>query len=406
MVDLRMKNLRYCFLIFTSSFLFVIFSGIEMLAQPFTKKYILSFHTCDASCMSFQDHLVHLAESDDGINWSLVPNFIPYSGSVPDVIVRGNKLYIYTPSGVKRYDKNTNVWDTNPVNVSIVDLAGNPVTFVDPSAIIDSSGNIVLFFLNSTGSIGDPAGCNPYPCTKYFDSAIEVNGSDGTQFVMQGGHRASITLNNSPQTASDPDIYFDGQDYILYISQGPSTLAYWGSTMHGSYQTFIIFPNNVLTNSGGIPCGYYNSVSSKYWTYIHANVSGSTVIQYQSHNDFSSALANFTTVISGPVIGEPSSTKTESPGFCTNDFLNRVNEYDVSNSIFVFPNPSLDGKFNVQSASLKIESAEVLDVLGRQIQIFNSERGILNITKERKGIYFLKITDGKNRIAVKKLVIE
>ena len=113
----------------------------------------MSFHTCDALCTGFQDHMTNLAESDDGTNWSLVPNFISYNGSVPDIIIRGNKLYIYTPGQVKRYDKTTNWWDTNPVNVSIVDGNNNPVSYVDPSAIIDSAGNIVLFFLNSTGVI-------------------------------------------------------------------------------------------------------------------------------------------------------------------------------------------------------------------------------------------------------------
>ena len=351
--------------------------------------------------------MVNLAESNDGVSWTLVPNFISYSGSVPDVIIRGNKLYVYTPGKVKRFDKSTNWWDTNPVNVSIVDLAGNQVSYVDPSAIIDSSGNIVLFFLNSTGVTGDPAGCNGnYPCTKYFESAVEVSGSDGTQFVIQGGHRATITLNNSPQSASDPDIYFDGQDYILYISQGPSTLAYWGSTMHGSYQSFIISPNNMLTSAGGIPCGYYDNISSMYWTYVHANVSGNTVIQYKAHTDFSTALANFTTVMSGPIMGQPASTKTESPGFCVNDFLSGINETGLQNNISVFPNPSSNGKFNIQSLSFDIDRVEVYDIVGRQIRFINPISKNLNLTIEEKGIYFLKISDVEKSMFVKKLVIE
>lgn len=363
----------------------------------------MSFHTCDASCSGFQDHMTNLAESDDGVNWSLVPNFIPYNGSVPDVIIRANKLYIYTPGGVKRYDKNLNWWDTNPVPVSIVDGNGNPVMYVDPSAIIDSSGNIVLFFLNSTGLTGDPAGCNGnYPCIKYFDSAIETSGSDGTQFVMQSGHRASITLNNSPQTASDPDIYFDGQDYILYISQGSSTLAYWCQSMHGSYQSFIIFPSNVLTNVGGIPCGYFDSSTNQYWTYVHANISGNTVIQQKTHINFNSQLTNFITVMSGPIIGQPSSTKTESPGFCVNDFLSGVNETDQQKVISIFPNPFSE------TAIISVSNAEFLssdlkmklyDVYGRLIanvklttQNTQFAKGLFSA-----GMYFYKV-EKKNKI--------
>ena len=372
----------------------------------------MSFHTCDASCTGFQDHMVNLAESDDGLNWSLVPNFLPYSGSVPDVIVRSSKLYVYTPGQVKRYDKATGWWDTNPVPVSIVDIAGNPISYVDPSAIIDSSGNIVLFFLNSTGITGDPAGCNGnYPCTKYFESAVEVNGSDGTQFVMQGGHRASITLNNSPQSASDPDIYFDGSDYILYISQGQSVLACWSSTMHGSYQSFLIYPSNFLTNAGGIPCGNYDNASAMYWTYIHANVSGNTVIQRQTHTDFSSALANFTTVISGPLIGQPASTKTESPGFCTNDLLNGVAENRIDKSVRIFPNPLKtissvtirNSKFNGLSCVLRIYNA-----FGSEVKsiVLESGSGELERGNLSGGMYFYKVESAKELIGVGKLIID
>jgi hypothetical protein len=182
--------------------LIIPFNGIS---QPFTKRYIMSFLTCDAACNGFNDHMVTLAESDDGTNWSPVPNFTPYNGSVPDVIIRGSKLYVYTPGKVKRYDKAASSWDAG--SVFVTDSSGGMVQYVDPSAYIDSAGRIVLFFLNSTGTpMGqDPAGCQTYPCVKYFDSATEINGSDGTQFVKNSGHRISITLLSG--TASDPDIF-------------------------------------------------------------------------------------------------------------------------------------------------------------------------------------------------------
>lgn len=386
-------------------------------AQPFTKNYIMAFHTCDTTCTGFQDHMVNLAESNDGTNWTVVPNFIPYQSSVPDPVIRGNKLYVYTPNKVKRFDNSANSWDANPVPVSVVDVNNNPVNYVDPSAIIDSSGNIVLFFLRVDTISGNPAGCITYPCTKYFNSAVEVSGSDGTQFVMQSGDRKSILLNSSPQTASDPDIYFDGTKYILYISKGLTTVAFQSSTMHGSYISFPNLSGDILTTQGGIPCGYFDASSNQYWTYIHANVSGNTVIRQAIHNDFNSQLTNFNTVISGPIIGEPSSTKTESPGFCVNDFLVSVSGHTIGNDkLFIFPNPT-SGKFQIAvgSSSGSEYKIEIYNVLGEKIAPSNSSKGgglnflpefiptwsgggqgwALDISSQPSGIYFLQIkSDG------------
>lgn len=316
-------------------------------AQPFTKKYIMAFHTCDNGCYGYQDHMVHLAESDDGTSWTEVPNFTPYTGSVPDVIVRGDKLYVYNPGKVLRYDNLSSTWDVSTTPVTIEDSLNNTINYVDPSAYIDSSGNIVLFFLNSTGLVGqDPAGCQTYPCIKYFDSAVEVAGSDGTEFVIQNGHRTELTLANSPLTASDPDIYFDGTKYIMYVSQGSNTLAYESSSLHGTYTAFPNLSNATLTSEGGIPCGHYDAATGKYWTYVHANVSGETVIKQAIHNDFNSQLnsGNFSTVISGPILGYPSDTKTESPGFCENTFLtSTIKEIkDDALNLYIYPIPSSD----------------------------------------------------------------
>lgn len=295
--------------------------ALKLSAQPFTKKYLMAFHTCDVGCFSFQDHVVQVAESDNGADWTLVPNFPSYNGSVPDIIARNEQLYIFTPGRVRRYNRFTGLWDTSPVNISVLNSAGNPVSFVDPSAFIDDLGRIVLFFLNSSNiPIGqDPAGCSTYPCTKYFDSAIEIAGSNGTQFVLQSGHRAEIVLSSG--TASDPDIFFDNTHYILYISRGGSTSAYQSPTLHGNYTSFATLPpNSLLTTQGGIPCGTFDAETNQYWTFVHSNVGGNTVIRRAVHTDFNNQLNTFSTVMSGPIMGQPTTTKTESPGICRNTF--------------------------------------------------------------------------------------
>ncbi len=392
-----LKTLYFSLLIFLS------LNGVAN-SQPFTKKYIMSFHTCDANCSGFQDHMVNLAESDDGINWSLVPNFVPYKGSVPDVIIRGDKLYIYTPGNVKRYDRRTNMWDSNPTMVGVLDSNKRMVNFVDPSAIVNDDGKIVLFFLNSTGSIGDPAGCQTYPCTKYFDSAIEEDGSDGTHFDLQNGSRVIINLQSSPQTASDPDIFYNGSNYVLYISRGGSTVALESESLIGEYSSFPNLQDDILTNSGGIPCGYYDNENENYWTFIHSNNSGNIVIKRAVHKNISERIQNFTTVIDGEMVGS-SSTTTESPGICLNKFIlsdtkDEIGtlplEYSLSQN---YPNP-----FNPSttiSYGLPYESqvkVEIFNTLGERVEIISNRiesaglySTIWNASNLASGIYIIRI---------------
>lgn len=318
---------------------FLIFISYSLVAQPFSKQYIMAFHTCELGiCMGPATHQVRLAESNDLSNWTLVPNFLPYQGSVPDVIVRNNQLYIYTPNKVKRYNNTTNLWDNNPPTVSITDSLGNAIQYVDPSPMLDTSGRIVLFFLNSTGLMGqDPAACTSYPCYKYFDSAVEVLGSNGTQFVLQSGHRAVISLDNmgSPPTASDPDIYYDNEQYILYISQGQNTLAYHSPTLHGSYVPFTTLPNNgTLTTQGGIACGIFETGNQSYHTFVHSNINGTTVIRHATHNQFSTQVL-FNTVVSGNLLGLGNNIQTESPGICRNTWLPCYFQPNISGNLTV-----------------------------------------------------------------------
>jgi hypothetical protein len=302
---------KICFFILIS---FCLLQQIQ--AQPFTKKYIMSFHSClSGACAGPSQHMTYLAESNDGASWTLVPNFTPYQGSVPDVVIRGSKLYIFNPGSVRRYNYSTNTWDASASSVSITS-GGSNVNFVDPSPIIDENGRIVLFFLNSTGVSGDPANCSSYPCDKYFESAVEVDGSDGTQFVAQTGKRYTATLSSG--TASDPDIFYDGTNYYLYISKGNSVAVYKSSTLHGSYTAISTLSNSLLTNQGGIPSGMYDG--TQYQTFVHANV-GSTVIRRQAHSNFNSQLNSFTTIISGSSMGLGANATAESPGICNNTFL-------------------------------------------------------------------------------------
>ena len=187
----------------------------------------MSLSGCDTAvldCHLPQNHEVYLAESENGLTWSLVSEWEPYPGSVPDVIRRGDKLYVYDRQYLTRYDMVSNTQDTHTpgfmgednskrVTVEGLDDSG----YVDPSLIIDDEGRIVLFFMHGLRG-SDPAQCLPEEssCVKHFGSATEVEGSDGQLFKLDDGYRTSITVGDGRHLgASDPDIFFDGKRYVL-----------------------------------------------------------------------------------------------------------------------------------------------------------------------------------------------
>lgn len=288
-----------------------------------TGKYLLSFHACEtAECMQGpMNHMVYLAQSDDGANWNLVPGWQPYRGSVPDVIRRGNVIYIFTPGQVARYDLDTQAFE-GPVPVNVNGLEAG---YVDPSLIVDDQGRLVMFFLY--GRMGsDPASCpaDTPTCDQRFGSATEVEGSDGAQFTLDGGDRASVVIaeDSSSRSASDPDIFFDGSQYILYLSHGPSVSVWTSADLRGSYAQLASLPGGMLSQgSGGIASGYFDSASGTYWTFAHAPSPNSAAkILFASHADFSRQIgaSDWAVALSGESLGLGASVNVESPGFAIN----------------------------------------------------------------------------------------
>ncbi|MDO8340331.1 MAG: hypothetical protein Q7T16_06770 [Candidatus Burarchaeum sp.] len=295
----------------------------------------MAFHACNpaaANCNDPKNHMVYVAQSDDGAGWSPVPGYQAYSGSVPDLVRRGNVLYVYSPGIVRRYRIDTDQWE-DPVPVRLMGSDGGPEEFVDPSAWVDEEGRIVLFYMVGMRG-GDPAQCaqGQTTCTKIFRSATEVEGGDGADFVVDEGNRVEIQISSQPMgsenfwlsTASDPDIFKGPDGYVLYISRGNSVQVFASDELRGSYQMASSLPNGLLSsNSGGIASGYYDAGSGKYWTYVHSNEGGSTtVIRRAVHSSFSSPLTQgqFSTIISGSSFpGLGSAYRVESPGFAVNE---------------------------------------------------------------------------------------
>lgn len=289
-----------------------------------TGKYLMAFHACDTSvsnCMDFRNHKTYVAESDNGATWSIVPGYASYAASVPDLVRRGNTLYVYSPGQLRRYHIDTDIWE-NPVSVQMTNHS-TVESFVDPSPIVDDNGKIVLFYLASQPG-GDPARCaaGQQSCTKIFRSATEVAGSDGGSFTVDSGDRATITITSS-EAASDPDIFTGPSGYVLYISIMNSIQVYSAGTLRSTYTKSTALSDGYLTrNIGGIASGYYDSVAGQYWTFVHIKdlLSGYPVIRRAMHVNLNSQLVEtqFSNVISGTAIGLGDSYNIESPGFAVN----------------------------------------------------------------------------------------
>lgn len=296
-------------------------------SQVLNGKYIMAFHACNTAttnCSDPRNHKVYIAQSDDGSNWSSLPGYSSYSGSVPDLIRRGNTLYVYTPGQVRRYQIDTSTWkDAAPVSVSIKHGDGTSDLFVDPSPILDDNGRIVLFYLvGQTG--GDPASCQSgqTSCTKIFRSATEVSGSDGVSFLVDDGNRAEITI-GSPGNASDPDVFKVPDGYIMYIARDGGVQALRANDFRGGYQDVSSLPDGMLVaaGEGSVPSGYYDDTTGQYWTYVHTPQGNTAVIKRAVTASINTQIqdSSFTTVISGSAFpGLGSTYKVESPGFALN----------------------------------------------------------------------------------------
>lgn len=286
-------------------------------------KYVMAFLACNtatSACSNPQNHVTHLAESNDSINWSPVPGFKPYPGSVPDAIRRGSTIYVYNPGTLVRFHLDTGVQD-QPRLVSLSFTNGTSAIFVDPSLVLDSSGILHLFYL--PGIAGqDPAQCptGQTTCTKHIMSATEVAGSDGGSFIVDPGTRVDFSV--SQCCFSDPAVFQGPAGYYLYVSEGQAVLAFDSSSLAGSYSGIQGLSNAVLVpqGTGGVPAGYYDDSSRTFWTFITQGQSVQVIARASTSSIGSEASgSSFSTILSGCSFrGLGCSYTVGSPGFHLN----------------------------------------------------------------------------------------
>lgn len=62
--------------------------------------------------------------------------------------------------------------------------------------------------------------------------------------------------------ASDPDIFSDGRQYVLYISQGAGISVWTSAQLRGTYQKIA----DLASDTGEVAAGYFDSATQRYWT--------------------------------------------------------------------------------------------------------------------------------------------
>ena len=86
-----------------------------------------------------------------------------------------------------------------------------------------------------------------------------------------------------------------------------------------------------------------------------------------------------------------------------------TNAYEIADSNFtITPNPSSSGIFQVAATNESLSCIEVYNLLGQKIVTTNSntQNAVIDLRKEAKGIYYVKITDVYKRYVIKKIIIQ
>ena len=253
----------------------------------------MTFHQCDTKkvdCLDPMKHETRVASSQDGIRWRILSSVPSFQGSVPDLLIRDEELYVFSLPKLHRMSPKEKKEEI--AHFHVLDEQDELVLQVDPSPIMDKDGKIVLFFLVGIAGV-DPARCpkDQRTCTKQFRSATEIEGSKGKRFRLDPGIRADLTISQG-HFASDPDVFVGPDGYYLYISRGAQVQVLYAKELRGSYMPLSSLPNGMLSrNNGGVPAGYFDKDKQLFFTFITRHKGGNrTEIHGAQHKDFSRAL--------------------------------------------------------------------------------------------------------------------
>lgn len=271
---------------------------------PPSAPYIMAFHTCNGDCDNPTNHLIHLAQSPDGASWTELGGWQPYAGSVPDAFRRGNTVYVIG-HGVSKVDVSTGAVSAHALNIKKAD--GSKAMARDTSFAGQlADGRLVVVYVPS---MQDVAGASEIPVM----TAVEDVGSDGTAFTTTGQAISIPKASLGIGEPTDPDVFFNGSAWVLYVSVGANVISYTGPAPGGPFA--LGTASQVSSNSGGVASGI--AADGAVWTYVNQGDRNQVSIRRAVTATGTSLIANgaFSTVLSGSQMG---TATAESPGIAAN----------------------------------------------------------------------------------------
>ncbi|NQW71480.1 MAG: hypothetical protein HQ453_02000 [Actinobacteria bacterium] len=277
---------------------------------PTADPYLMAFHTCalgiGTQCGNPMNHLIRLGSSPDGRSWTQLPGWQPHTGSVPDVFRRGDTAYVIG-AGLSRVNLKTG--QVTASSFSVKNAQGADAMPRDASFAGQlPDGRLVLVYVPSMQSI------DPSSPTRSILLATEDKGSDGASFTYVG-EAISISTASLPSAgdATDPDIYWNGNRWVLLVSLGGNTIAYTSANLLGPYEANTL--TVVSRDNGGVPSAVLSTDNSTVFTYINTGGRDNASIRLGTSVAPPSLISSWTVVIPASQFGTASA---ESPGVSLN----------------------------------------------------------------------------------------
>ena len=274
---------------------------------PPTAALLMAFHTCISDCSTPKNHMIRLAQSADGASWSEVTGWQPYSGSVPDVFRRGSTVYV-VGTGMSKIDLATGRVTAHRISTKRADGSNAMPRDVSFAGQLDD-GRLVIVYVPPMSEVSPGA-------TQYrIHLAVEKAGSDGTAFEWAADaltvDRAALQVQGEP---TDPDIFWNGAAWVLYVSVGSNVLSFTSPSLLGPYSPST--QSVVSRDQGGVPSGI-QAPDGSVMTFVNFGGFGSstTSIRRAVSPNGISGVGAFVEVLAPAPLG---ASTAESPGVSLN----------------------------------------------------------------------------------------
>ena len=134
---------------------------------------------------------------------------------------------------------------------------------------------------------------------------------------------------------------------------------------------------------------------------ILTGVTNPAITTFNALMDYDSIPAVIVDPVSGNQVGNWASLGSHDCG-CNPASINEVSK----NAVSIYPNPS-NGNFEVKGANV-YASISVFNALGQEVKsVKNNTKSIVNFNmSERKGVYFVKLSDVNGNVITRKVIIK